>query len=165
MVYNILLNELNENIEIMLRALKVPFEKHQPSKDTSVQFCCVEFGIVISTIDRSDYASTKNTVENYFPNYRHVFISFQDNITEFKENLIWKLMEGGYLKYIRLNFHRQFVELITMQEFGKKIIEERLRRWNNKPRFNFFIKENMLAKTMSATIILAIEPSFFDYMP
>ena len=52
-----------------------------------------------------------------------------------------------------------------MQEFGKKIIEERLRRWNNKPRFNFFIKENMLAKTMSATIILAIEPSFFDYMP
>ena len=49
--------------------------------------------------------------------------------------------------------------------FGHKIIRERLRIWNNEPRFNFFIKDNTEALKVPVTMVLATEPAFFDYMP
>jgi hypothetical protein len=154
-------------VESMLKALRLTYRKTNIIKDISQQFICDTFGVVISVTTSADYTFVRDAVVAKIPlfDFRHVFITNLSNILEARQNLIWALAEGGYLKYVRLNFPRQFTDLITMHDFGNKIIDERLVRWGNKPKYKFLIDEAMQAKRMSSTMILSAEPSFFDYMP
>ena len=156
--------ELEAEVAISLQSLRVPTKKIVPVPDVSVSFISEEFGTIISVINRADYSFINNTLHNSHPNYRYVYISTYDDLIEKRSELIWSLMEGGFMKFIRQNFPRQFQHLVT-DGFGNKIIKERLRRWANKPMYSFLIKENEEAKVVPVTMILAQEPAFFDYMP
>jgi hypothetical protein len=159
------MQELETDVGIILRTLKVSFRTKVLVKDVSRQFIVDDFGVVVSVINRADYTFVKRAVQEELPGHRYVFVSTFDDMIEAKEEIIWTLMQSGYLKYIRLNFQRQFNDLITQQNFGNKIIDERLRRWGDEPRFKFFIEENKKAKEMPGTMVLSMEPAFFDYMP
>jgi len=156
--------ELESDIEIVLRSLRVDFKKVYLVKDVSVQFVCEDFGVVVNAINRVDYFYiNKVTLEN-FPNYRYIYISTFDDLLKAKEDIIWTLMQSGYMKFIRINFVRQFTELV-MNNFGNKIIDERLKRWGDQPKFKFFIEENKEARQLPVTMVLATDPAFFDMMP
>jgi len=156
--------ELESDIEITLRSLRIDFKKVYLVKDVSVQFVCGDFGVVVNAINRTDYAYiNKITVEN-FPNYRYIYISTFDDLLKAKEEIIWTLMQSGYMKYIRVNFERQFKGLM-MDNFGNKIIDERLKRWGDQPKFKFFVEENKEARQLPVNMVLATEPAFFDMMP
>jgi len=156
--------ELESEIEIILRSLRVNFRKVNLVKNVSVQFICEDFGVIVNAINRSDYAYiNKVTMEN-FPNYRYMYISTFDNLLEAKEEMVWTLMQSGYMKFIRVNFIRQFTELI-LDNFGNKIIDERLKRWGDQPKFKFFVEENKEARQLPVTMVLATDPAFFDMMP
>lgn len=156
--------ELESDIEIVLRSLRVDFKKVYLVKDVSVQFVCEDFGVVVNAINRVDYFYiNKVTLEN-FPNYRYIYISTFDDLLKAKEDIIWTLMQSGYMKFIRINFARQFTELV-MNNFGNKIIDERLKRWGDQPKFKFFIEENKEARQLPVTMVLATDPAFFDMMP
>jgi hypothetical protein len=85
-------------------------------------------------------------------------------LIEKRDEIIWTLMRGGFMTYIRQNFPRQFTRLIA-DGFGDKIIKERLRRWADKPMYRFLIEEDIKAKEVPTTMVLSMEPAFFDYMP
>lgn len=156
--------ELESDIEITLRSLRVGFKKIYLVKDVSVQFVCEDFGVIVNAINRADYAHiNKITVEN-FPNHRYIYISTFDDLLKVKEEIIWTLMQSGYMKFIRMNFIRQFTELVT-NGFGNKIIDERLKRWGDRPKFKFFVEENREARQLPVSMVLAAEPAFFDMMP
>lgn len=157
--------ELELEVGLTLSSLRVQFKKIYLIKDVSVQFVCENFGVVVSAINRADYGYVNKTVQEKFPDHRCVYVSTFDNLLEAKDEIIWVLMEGGYMKFIRMNFPRQFNDVITMQGFGNKIIDERLRRWANQPKYKFLIEENEKAKDMPATMVLSAEPGFFDHMP
>jgi hypothetical protein len=160
------LEQLEIEIEIMLKALKVQHQTMHLLKNVATQFVCDDFGlIVIAVPDQQDVSYVRGYVDNKLKGYRLFVITDFSDTLDIRQNLVWALMEGGYIKYIRQNFPRQFNDLITMQNYGNKIIDERLKRWNNCPKNLFFINENMRARRVASTMILSIDPGFFDYMP
>lgn len=160
-----LLNKLEYDIEGMLYALKLPYKKMSVVKDISVQYLIESFGLIVCGIDRKDYSQIDNAVQNVYEGWKLFHITTKDAVTYKKDELIWELMRAGYMTWIRQDFPRQFKNLITEQNFSLKIINERLRVWNNEPRFKFFTEMNLAAKNQSAGYILSLEPGFFDYMP
>jgi hypothetical protein len=157
--------DLIKEVEAMLKALRVPCRKVAVIKHVSQQFICEMFGLIVSVTTEADLDYVKEAAMSKMPNFRYYFITNISNAMDARQTLIWALAEGGYLGFIRTNFPRQFADLLTMQDFGKKIIEERLKRWNNLPKYKFLIEENEKARQISANVILAVEPGFFDYMP
>jgi len=156
--------EMEAEISITLQSLRVRSKRIVAVPDVSVSFICDDFGTIVSVINRADYGYVNKTLNENYPDYRYVYISTYDNLIEKRDEIIWTLMQGGFMTYIRQNFPRQFQHLIT-DSLGNKIIRERLRRWADKPMYRFFIEDNVKAKDVPVTMILATEPAFFDYMP
>jgi len=156
--------EMEAEIGITLRSLRIPSKKISVVPEVSVQFICEEFGGIVSVINRADYSYISQTVKEQFPDHRYVYVSTYDNLIEKRDEIIWTMMEGGFMTYIRQNYPRQFTRLIA-DGFGDKIIKERLRRWNDKPMFKYLIAGNIEAKGAPTAMVLATEPAFFDYMP
>lgn len=158
------LAEMEAEIDITLKSLRVNSKKISVVPDVSVQFICEDFGTIVSVINRIDYSYVNKTVKEQYINYRYVYVSTYDNLIKKREEIIWELMGCGYMTFIRQNFPRQFQRLIA-DGFGKKIIRERLRRWADKPMYKFLIEENIRVENVPTTMVLATEPAFFDYMP
>lgn len=158
------LDTLDSEIIITLRTLRVNFKKVNVVKQISTQFVCENFGVVINTIDRDDYTFIRDAVASAYPNYRYVFVSTTDNLIEAKDEIIWSLMQSGFMRHIRTNYQRQFNNLI-MEGFGQKIINERLKRWGDHPKYKYLIEENKKALTLPTNMIITNDPAFFDYMP
>jgi hypothetical protein len=155
--------ELETEIEITLKSLRVKFNKVNLFKD-SAQFISEDFGVIISALDRVDYSYVSKEITKTHSGYRHVYVAMQDNLIEKREEIVWALMEGGYMRYVRQNYNRQFTSLIV-GGFGDKIIRERLRRYGDKPMYKFLIENDKQAKNLSVSMILSEDPSYFDYMP
>lgn len=159
------LSELEYDIEEMLYALKLSYRKMSIVKDISVQYLIESFGLIVCGIDRKDYSQIDSTVQNIYEGWKLFHITTKDAVACKKNELIWELMRAGYMTWIRQEFSREFKNLMTQQNFNLKIINERLKIWNNEPRFKFFTEMNLAAKHQSADYILSLEPGFFDYMP
>jgi len=156
--------EMEAEIAITLQSLRVPIKKVSLVPETSVQLVSESFGTIVSVINRADYGFVNKSVREHYPGYRYVYVSTYDSLIEKRDEIIWALMEGGFMTYIRQNFPRQFQHLIT-DGFGNKIIRERLRRWADKPMYKFLIEENTKVLDVPTTMVLATDPAFFDYMP
>lgn len=160
------LTELETDIEILLHNLKLTYKKVSILKDISIQYVIDEFGVIVCCIDRRDYARITDEVQNVYEGWKLVHLTVQEGLTQEKnDDVIWELMRAGYMTWVRRNFPRQFKQLITEHNFGTKIIQKRLKIWNNEPRFKFLIEDNEAALNQSASYILSIDPGFFDSMP
>ncbi len=159
------IEELDVQVDIMLRRLMVTFKKHTVLNGMVIQYTIGDFGVIICTIERMDYTQINDLTERNYSGWRKVFIAEEDSLIEKKYELIWELMKGGYMKWIRMNYKRQFDDLITMQNFGNRIIDQRLKIWNGEAKHKFMIEDNEDAKKRAAPAILTREPAFFDSMP
>jgi len=159
------LEELETHIEIMLRAFKVSYKIERIIKNITFQFIVNDFGLIVSGIIGADQKLIASSVNQLFPNYRNIYISELDNLLEEKDRVLWALMQGGYISWLRSTYNRDFKNIITMQEFGKKIINQRLKIWAGKEKYKYLIEYNESALRQSATYMLSIDPSFYDYMP
>lgn len=157
------LEELGVEIETTLRALLVNYKKTK-AKD-SEQYIVSEFGTVVCGINRLDYKLTSDNIDGNFKDYRVIYITTEDLVHERKNDIIWALMRSGYMRYIRSNYKNQFRNLMVMQDFGRQIIQERLRIWGDKPKYAWWVEENNAVLTQSASYILAQDPAFYDMMP
>lgn len=162
---SITMKELEDEITIMMYALRVDYKIVRLIKGISVQFVVEQFGTIVCGISRADYKIVDDQIKQSYPGWRIVYITTHDNLLEKKEETIFALMCGGYMRWIRAEYHRAFTELIVMQEFGKKIIDQRLKIWAEKPKYRHWIEENEYAKRQPATYILSLDPSFYDGMP
>lgn len=160
------MHELEDHINIMLNQLRVPSKKLNIMKDTSVQFVVEDFGLIICCINRVDYAQANDAVHEKFNGWRVVYFTTQDDLVEKKYEVLWALMRCGYMKWLRYKFPRQVKNtLIGTENLGARIIKERLRIWNNQPKFSFLIEDNEIALRNGVQRELVNDPSFFDYMP
>lgn len=157
---------LEDNVVIMLNQFRVSHRKTTLAKNTSVQYAVEDFGLIICCIDRLDYVQVNNAVNEQFEGWRLVFISTSDDITEKKYEVLWALMRGGYMKWLRYQLPRQIKSvLLGHDNLGNRIIKERLRIWNNKPKFKYLIDDNAVALRNGVQQELTNDPSFFDYIP
>lgn len=125
-----------------------------------------DFGLIVCCINRVDYTQVRKDIIDQFEGWRVFYVTTNDNIGDLKFNLLWNLMRGGYMKWLRNTFPRQVKNVINGPEnLGHRIIEERLRIWADRPRFKFLIEDNKAALQGNLLRELTNDPGFFDYMP
>ena len=157
---------LDTEIKIMLKALKLQFKAASLIKDVALTYQINMFGTVVCVMtNRYDYDIVADIANENFKGWNIFYIALQDSLLEKKEELIWELMRGGYMRWLRYEYQLHFKQILTMQNLGLKIIKERLRRFNDEPRFTYHIESNKWAQGQTVTYILAMDPGFFDYMP
>jgi hypothetical protein len=160
------LEELEELLSIVLNQLRVSARSIRILKGKACQFLIEDFGVIVCCMDRVDYTQISDVVEEKFKDWRPVYVTGNDNLPAIKDKILWALMKSGYMKWLRYNFPRQVKSLLAGTEnLGQKIIEERIRIWANKPKYRFFIEDNMVALRNGILRELTNDPSFFDYMP
>jgi hypothetical protein len=150
---------------VLLGALRVPYNITNVIKNITTQFIIEQFGVVVSVITPGDYGIVNEKVNTILKDYRHIFITEKDDLSEKRYDIVWELMRSGYMKWLRLSYRAQFPILMDTDNLGTRIIDERLRIWANKPKYMFFIKDNVEAKKAGFRQILSQDHSFFDYMP
>lgn len=159
------IDELEVEIAVMLKAFKVRSKVDRLISSISFQFVVPRFGIVVTGFVGSEYKLVSDSVVQAYPDFRKVYIAHTDNMMEKKDEVLWALMQGGYMGWLRTEYGRDFRNLVIMREFGKKIINKRLEMWDNKARYMYLIEYNNAALAQPATYMLSIDPSFYDYMP
>jgi len=150
---------------ILLGALRVPYNITNIIKNITTQFIIEQFGVVVSVISPGDYGIVNEKLNSLLKDYRQIFITERDDLSEKRYEIVWELMRSGYMKWLRLSFQSQFPILIDTDNLGNRIIDERLKIWANKPKYMYFIKDNVEAKKAGFRQALRYDPSFFDYMP
>jgi len=156
---------LTYDVGIMLGALKVPYIVTNVIKTITVQYVVDMFGVVVSVINPTDYSVINEKIDVVFKDYRKIFISEKDNLDEKRYETIWALMQSGYMRWLRFQYPAQFPSLINSNSLSNLIIDERLKRWANKPMYKFLIQDNIEAKNIGTHRLLSVDPGFFDYMP
>lgn len=159
------IDELEAEVAVMLRAFKVHSKTDSLISSISFQFVVPQFGTVVTGFVSSEYKLVSDSVVQAYPGFRKVYIAHTDSMIEKKDEVLWALMQGGYMSWLRTEYARDFRNLMTMREFGKKIINKRLEIWDNKERYKYLIDYNNAALNQPATYMLSIDPSFFDYIP
>lgn len=166
MAEKIFIEELDATISIMLNQFRVTFRKISILRGTSMQFMIKDFGLIVCAIDRADYSQVSNIVTSGFEDWNTVFITTSDSILDKKDEVLWALMRGGYMRWLRLTYPRQLKSVLFGENnLAQKIIEERLRIWGDKTKYTFFIEDNKEALRGGLYIDFSNDPSFFDYMP
>jgi len=158
-------NELNIEVEIILNTLKIRFKKLNLFRDLSTIFVSEEFGTAVCCLNKEDYNYVISVIVEKYNEYRVIYAYTFENINDIRERIIWSFMRGGYIRYVRGNFPRQFTNLLIENDFARKIINERLIFWNKRPKYKFFIEENELALSLPVSVVLSRDSSFYDYMP
>ncbi len=160
------LSELEDHVAITLNQLHVTHKKMSVMRGSSTQFMVDDFGLVVCCINRVDYAQVNDAVVEQFKGWRTVYITTNDDITEMKYRILWALMRGGYMKWLRYNFPRQVKNTLNgTDNLAQLIIKERLRLWGDNPKYRFFVEDNKVALRNGILRELTSDPSFFDYMP
>ena len=160
------LSELEDHVSIILNQLMVKYLKHVLIKGVSVQFNIQDFGLVISCMDRTDYAQVSTKIQENYKDWRVIYITTNDNLIESKFKILWALMRGGYMKWLRYTYPRQVKNVLNGPEnLGRRIIEERVRIWGGKQKYIYLINDNIVALKNGVLQELNSDPSFFDYMP
>jgi len=159
-------NILDDEVVIILNQLMVKFRKLNLLKDNSTQFVIDDFGLIVCCISRIDYSEVKSKVAEKFSGWRTIFITPDEDLSKKKDEILWGLMRGGYMKWLRVTYPRQIKNvLLGVENLGRKIIEERLRLWDGQPKYNYLIEDNRMALRNNLGRELTIDPSFFDFMP
>ena len=159
------MDELEININAMFTALHLKPTKTSVVKDVSIQFIVEIFGTIVCGINRVDYTAVKIVIDDHFKGYRVIYITTNDNMNEKRYEVIWELMVGGYMRWIRFEYPRLFTSLITNENFGNKIIKERLNRFDDNAKYSYLIEQNQWAMRNASTYVLAVDPGFYDTMP
>ncbi len=156
---------LEAQLGAILNALRV--EYHKMSLTGAVQFSIERFGVVVCGINRVEYKQISDTVEEVHKGWRVVYITTQDNLLEKKDDIVWALMQSGYLKWLRSTCtDATFRKLMFDGNFANKIIAERLKRWGDSPKYKYFKESDEFAKGQGRiSEYLSKEPAFFDFMP
>jgi hypothetical protein len=156
---------LDNDINTMLTAFRVRSSKGNIIKDISVQFIIKQFGLVISASDASNKDLIVNMISQNYDDWRVVYITTDDNIATKRDEVLWDLMRGGYMRWVRYEFPNQFKSLINEHNYSSKIINKRLELWGDSPKYSFMVEDNKEAMRVPSTVVFSQDPGFFDYMP
>jgi hypothetical protein len=96
--------------------------------------------------------------------WRIITVRSNDSFEEKKLQIIWELVRSGYFHYLRSEKPRTFKELITRQGWDKKIMDERLKIYENAQKYNYLRDLNQWGLKQSSNYILSVDPSFFDFL-
>lgn len=158
--------ELEARVESMIKAFRLSFSKLVTLKGISTYFVISDFGLVVCCINRADYAQVSDNVSEQYKGWRFIYITPTDNVAKTKDEMLWALMRGGYMKWLRHYYPNQLKQILDGADgIGKKVIEERIRIWGDKPMYKFLVEDNKSVLRNGILREYGVDPGFFDYMP
>ena len=160
------LQEIESHIVIMLKTLLLNSKKISILKNVSIAFLIEDFGTIVCGINRTDYSQVEMILEEKFKGWRRVYITTQDDVVKKKYDVVWELMRGGYMKWLRTTYQRKLKNiLIGVDDLGGKILKERLRIWAGRAKYRYLIEDTESVLKYGMFRELAHDPGFFDHMP
>ncbi|RLI61321.1 MAG: hypothetical protein DRO67_08160 [Candidatus Asgardarchaeum californiense] len=154
--------ELCDDVRTMLYTLRLDSKEHCPSMKVEYQFIIDQFGIIVHVVNSKFYELPEL---DPYEDWRQIHISEKDDLNKKREEMVWEIMKSGYMTWLRETHQQAFKNLILNYDYSKKIIDQRLKIWNGKPKYKFLIERNVRAYSMSSAYIMSAEPAFFDDMP
>lgn len=160
------LSELEDKLAIILQNFFVTFRKVSLIRGVSFQYIVDDFGLIVCGINRADYVQVDDAIANKYPGWRTVYITTHDTLREKKYDILWALMRGGYMRWLRLTYPRQIKNiLVGPDNLGQRIIKERLRIWGEQPKHRFLVDDNLYVQKNGLLREFTRDQAFFDYMP
>lgn len=160
------LTELESHIAITLQNLFLKYRKINLVRGVSVQFIVDDFGVIICGINRPDYVQVDTAINSKYPGWRTVYLTTHDRINDKRYEILWALMRGGYMRWIRSAYPGQVKKILTGPDnLGTRIIKERLRIWGDQPKHRFMVEDNKAVLANGILREFTRDQGFFDYMP
>lgn len=159
------IEELGQRVKDTLSRFYVKHRELSIANGQVTLLAVEDFGLMVCCTHRLNYGMTLSFLEDNYSDWRYFFIETEDDISEKRYKILWALMRCGYMKWLRTNFPRQIKNVLVQDNLGKRIIEERLRIWNNKTKYKYLIDDNQEALKNNMLSELAQDNGFFDYMP
>ncbi len=159
------IERLSYDAGVLLGALRVPYKVTNIIKNVTTQFVVQDFGVIVSVFASENYTMVDERLDSSFKGWRKVFITEANDLNAKRYDIVWALMKSGYMKWLRFQYSAQFVNILEADGLGNRIIEERLARWSDLPKYKFLVEDNIIAKNTPTRQVLSKDASFFDYMP
>jgi len=157
-------DEMCNEVRIILKTLRVEVKEHYPNSKIQFQFIIDKFGTVVHVIDTRFFEFPEPGIDPY-EEWFQIYIDRTDDLIKKKEEIIWTLSKAGYMIWLRHENPQAFKNLILNYNYGEKIIKERIKVWDGKPKYRFLIDYNTKTIGVSSGYLMSVEPGFFDYLP
>jgi len=149
-------DEVMQIMNTLLFQFNIKYDKHDYGNSSI--FTVVRFGAKIVYLDGQEFDS------KILDGWNVVYIHPDFDIMKSKERIVWGLVRGGYFHYLRNNYKKTFHHMISNEGWGKRIIQERLKRQKDLPKHVYFGELNRDALRASETWVMSQDPGFFDTM-
>lgn len=160
------LEEIKNEIINFLKTLGIKeYELLSLGNGVAYQFVIEQFGTIFCIADVNDIGMVATSINDFFFNYRVVYITPSDELNTKQNDMLWELMRSGYMRWLRVVYPNKFRTAIVDQRLGDRILRKRIELYKDEPRYKFLREDDQEALKMSSGYILSIEPGFFDFMP
>jgi len=157
--------DLEPDIEVMLNAFRLSYQPFFFTKHLPKCYLIQEFGIIVLGLGQAQKPEMEDKLKNKFPKHIHFYIYPSDKFSTKRYWLLWELMRGGYMIYLRTNYASYITKILQQDNLARRIIEERLRIWGESPKYHYLVNLNKEALAYNPAAVLSREPGFYDYMP
>lgn len=148
--------EHHDDVSQILNQLGVGFNTVR-SRDDFAVFEVPDYGArIIWSIEGYEEDSEEWNVLVIYP---------QHNPREVREKIIWLLAKGGFFHFLRLEYPNTFKQMLagrSGEDWHQKIIKKRLEFFGNKPKYKYFREMNLDYLRESSTVVLSLDPGFYD---
>jgi hypothetical protein len=144
----------------LLRKLRVKF-KERNKGESSFHITVDDFGIVFKFNKRHQLSGF--TGWDIFDVDMAVY---EENPLEFGRNLMWVLIDKGYMAYLRdpeNGNSKIFRHFLINEGWAEKILDRRLKEYNGEPRNKYKIDQITRLRKMPLHYVMMHYPSIFDY--
>jgi len=144
----------------LLRKLRVK-HKERNKGEPGFHITVDDFGIVFRFNKRQTFASYEGW--DIFDVDMDVY---EKNPLEFGRNLMWVLIDKGYMSYLRDPENgntKVFRHFLITEGWAEKILDRRLEEYKDEPRNRFRIEQIKRLRKMPLHYVIMHYPSMFDY--
>jgi len=149
-------DEVNRILFVLLSHYNIKFEVHTVGK--SAIYEVPKFGTKIVFLDGQEFDN------KVLKNWHVAWVHPDYDAKKTREVIVFALVKGGYFHYLRNNYKNTFHRILTFEGWDKSLVKERLRKYGNKPKYNYFKEMNTDAKQESSTFVLSVDPGFYDFL-
>ena len=143
-------------VNALLFQFKVGYDIHNYSNSSI--FTVPMFGVQVVYLDGQEFD------KKILDGWNVIYIHPDFDIKKSKERIVWGLVQGGFFHYLRNNYKKTFHYMISQEGWGKLIIQERLKRYKQLPKYVYFGELDRDALQASETWVMSQDPGFFDRM-
>jgi hypothetical protein len=143
-------------VNTLLFQFNVGYDIHNYA-DSSI-FTVPMFGVKVIYLDGQEF--DKKILDGWYLVYIHPDF----DVKKSKERIVWGLVQGGFFHYLRNNYKKTFHYMISQEGWGKLLIQERLKRYKELPKYVYFNEMDRDALQASETWVMSQDPGFFDCM-